>query len=215
MKKIDLAHLRQDYKAKSLDVNDLAASPFLQFDQWFSEALAAAIKEPNAMVVATATPDGLPSARVVLLKGVDKKGFIFYTNYDSHKGQELQVNPQAALVFNWLDLERQIRIVGTVEKVTADLSETYFHSRPRGSQIGAIASPQSSVIADRGILEKNATDLNEKYKDIDIPRPENWGGFRVVPRQIEFWQGRSSRLHDRMRYTQQPNGDWKIERLAP
>jgi len=210
-----IASLREDYQSESLEISDVDASPFQQFGKWFHEALNAELPEPNAMTVATATPDGRPSARIVLLKGYDEAGFVFFTNYNSHKAQELAKNPQAALVFNWLELHRQIRIEGKVEKVSAEESTEYFQSRPKGSQIGAWASPQSSVISDRSILEKNVEQLQEKYEDAEVlPRPEHWGGFRVRPEVIEFWQGRSSRLHDRIQYTLQ-NGAWKIERLAP
>jgi pyridoxamine 5'-phosphate oxidase len=211
----NVADLRLDYKLKSLDIIDVALTPSEQFKIWFDEALLADIREPNAMVLATADKTGIPNARVVLLKGFDEKGFVFYTNYDSVKGTELEENPFATLVFNWLDLERQIRIKGTVVKTSEEESATYFHRRPKSSQIGAWASPQSKVITSRSVIEENQDYLTKEYKNaFELPCPEHWGGFRVQPQQIEFWQGRSSRLHDRIQYTLMEN-DWKIERLAP
>lgn len=211
----NVADLRLDYKLKSLDIVDIKLTPTEQFKIWFDEALSAEIREPNAMVLATADKTGVPNARVVLLKGFDEKGFVFYTNYDSVKGTELQENPFATLVFNWLDLERQIRIKGTVVKTSEEESATYFHSRPKSSQIGAWASPQSRVITARSVIEENQDYLTKEYKNsFELPCPEHWGGFRVQPQQIEFWQGRSSRLHDRIQYTLVGN-TWNIERLAP
>ncbi len=211
----NVADLRLDYKLKSLDIVDIKLTPTEQFKIWFEEALSADIREPNAMVLATADKTGVPNARVVLLKGFDEKGFVFYTNYDSVKGTELQENPFATLVFNWLDLERQIRIKGTVVKTSEEESATYFHSRPKSSQIGAWASPQSKVITARSVIEENQDYLTKEYKNsFELPCPEHWGGFRVQPQQIEFWQGRSSRLHDRIQYTLVGN-TWNIERLAP
>lgn len=211
----NVADLRLDYKLKSLDIVDIKLTPTEQFKIWFDEALSAEIREPNAMVLATADKTGVPNARVVLLKGFDEKGFVFYTNYDSVKGTELQENPFATLVFNWLDLERQIRIKGTVVKTSEEESATYFHSRPKSSQIGAWASPQSKVITARSVIEENQDYLTKEYKNsFELPCPEHWGGFRVQPQQIEFWQGRSSRLHDRIQYTLVGN-TWNIERLAP
>lgn len=211
-----IANLRQDYISAPFDKEDVKNSPILQFKQWFKEALASNINEPNAMTLASVNAEGRPSARIVLLKGFDDNGFVFYTNYNSRKGQELQQNPYAALVFLWLDLHRQVRIEGTVEKLSPAASTQYFQSRPKGSQIGAWASSQSSVISDRNILEVNVEKLKQDYQDKEkLPRPEHWGGFRVKPTVIEFWQGRRSRLHDRIRYTVQENGSWIIERLAP
>jgi len=210
-----IANLREDYQAATLDVSDVASSPFVQFGKWFQEALKSELPEPNAMTLATATPDGRPSARIVLLKGYDEQGFVFYTNYNSHKGRELEQNPQAAMVFNWLELQRQIRIEGRVEKVSPEESTEYFQSRPKGSQIGAWASPQSTIIPNRTVLENKVEELQEQYAEAErLPRPEHWGGFRIIPEVIEFWQGRSSRLHDRIQYTQ-AGGKWTIERLAP
>ena len=212
----NIKDLRQDYRLASLDITDVQANPFDQFKKWFQEALDAQLPEPNAMTLATATPDGKPTIRVVLLKSVDYEGFVFYTNYSSRKGKELTANPYAALNFLWLELERQVRMEGTVEKVSAADSDAYFQSRPKGSQIGAWASPQSTVIPDRKELEENVQQLTTVYeKEVSLPRPEHWGGFVIKPTLIEFWQGRSSRLHDRIQYTLQADSSWKIERLAP
>ncbi len=212
----NIKDLRQDYRLASLDITDVQANPFDQFKKWFQEALDAQLPEPNAMTLATSTSDGKPTIRVVLLKSVDYEGFVFYTNYGSRKGKELAANPYAALNFLWLELERQVRIEGTVEKVSAADSDAYFQSRPKGSQIGAWASPQSMVIPDRKELEEKAQQLTTVYeKEVSLPRPEHWGGFVIKPTLIEFWQGRSSRLHDRMQYTLQADSSWKIERLAP
>lgn len=208
--------LRQDYRLASLEVSDVGANPFLQFKKWFQEALDAQLPEPNAMTLATATPEGKPTLRVVLLKGFDENGFVFYTNYESRKGQELQANPYAALNFLWLELERQVRIEGKAIRVSNSESTAYFKSRPKGSQIGAWASPQSTVIPDRQVLEEKVQELMTTYENTEVlPKPEHWGGFIVIPDLIEFWQGRSSRLHDRIRYTLQADESWKIERLAP
>ncbi len=210
-----IAALREDYRAKTLEITDVHANPIQQFNEWFQEALDSQIKEANAMTIATVDAQGKPAARIVLLKGFDENGFIFYTNYDSRKGQELAANPNIAVVFLWKDLERQIRIEGIAEKVAPAVSLNYFQSRPKGSQIGAWASPQSQVIPDRSILEQNVLDLKEKYKNADnLPIPSHWGGYQIKPTLIEFWQGRSSRLHDRLCYTLEGN-TWKIERLAP
>ncbi len=209
-----IADLRLDYKLQSLDFQDVDKNPLRQFQTWFDEALASELREPNAMVIAT-VKDGIPNARVVLLKALDDKGFVFYTNFESAKGKELDENPHIALVFNWLELERQVRIQGIVEKVSEEEAEKYFQSRPKGSQIGAWASPQSNVIQGRNILETNQLDLEKKYENENIlPKPPHWGGYRVLPFAIEFWQGRSSRLHDRIRY-QKIENEWSMERLAP
>ena len=210
-----IASLREDYQRDTLEINEVAQNPIEQFTIWFNEALNSNELEPNAMTLATATKDGIPSARIVLLKGVHDENFTFYTNYNSKKGQELIDNPNAALVFNWLSMQRQIRIQGSVKKISRSESEAYFQSRPKGSQIGAWASPQSQVINDRDILEDKKTALETEYQNTEIlPCPPHWGGFLVEPKVIEFWQGRSSRLHDRICYTKLGNG-WKIERLAP
>ena len=212
----DIASLRRSYALESLSENDVLSEPVAQFAIWFGEALNSSLPEPNAMTLATATPDGRPSARTVLLKGFDKNGFVFYTNYESRKGQELIRNPHAALLFTWLELERQIRIEGLVEKVSAEESRLYFQSRPKESQIGAWASPQSRVIESREALEKKVSELRREYAPEEaLPLPSFWGGFRLKPSVVEFWQGRENRLHDRLRYAKTADGGWKLERLAP
>jgi pyridoxamine 5'-phosphate oxidase len=210
-----IQNLRQDYRSSILLEKDVNADPMLQFEQWFNEALSANLYEPNAMTLSTATTDGRPSARIVLLKGYNKDGFIFYTNYLSRKGKEMAKNPLVALTFLWGELERQVRIEGTVEKLSKEISEKYFISRPRASQIGAVVSPQSQEIAGREILEKKWNDLEAEYTDKTVPKPAHWGGYIVKPRQIEFWQGRSNRLHDRLVYKKADKNNWKIVRLAP
>ncbi len=209
-----IADLRKNYTQAGLLETDVACDPFQQFELWFEQAVAANLLEPNAMTIATVTAEGKPSARIVLLKGFDERGFVFYTNYDSQKGVELQQCPYAALVFLWGDLERQVRIEGKVELVPIEEATAYFHSRPASSQLGAWASEQSTVIANRSILETRLQQLEAEYADREIPKPAHWGGFRVVPTELEFWQGRPSRLHDRLRY-QLIDGVWKIDRLAP
>lgn len=212
----NIENLRQDYRLASLDLPDVAPNPMEQFKKWFAEALEAKLPEPNAMTLATASPNGKPSLRVMLLKSVDYDGFTFYTNYKSRKAKDLEANPFAALCFLWLELERQVRIEGTIEKVSETESTAYFQSRPKGSQIGAWASPQSAIISDREVLEAKVTELMQVYENAEaLPRPEHWGGYLVKPTLIEFWQGRSNRLHDRLQYTLQEDGNWKIERLAP
>lgn len=199
----------------SLNENDVSADPMDQFTVWWNDAVKSEIEEVNAMTLATATRNGMPSARIVLLKGYDPTGFVFFTNYLSHKGKELEENPQACLVFFWKELERQVRIEGSVEKISEQESDNYFQSRPRGSRIGAWASPQSTVIPDREFIEKNSSDVEVKYADEAVPRPPHWGGYLVRPECVEFWQGRSNRLHDRIRYRKIETGNWAIERLAP
>lgn len=210
-----IADIRKDYLSRSLSEADIAADPIRQFEKWWSETLASEIEEPNAMTLATASPDGFPSARIVLLKGFDKDGFVFFTNYKSYKGTQLEENPKACLVFFWKELERQVRITGIVQKVSNAESDTYFKSRPLGSQVGAMISPQSQVIESREWLEKKYEQAALKSNETDVNRPAFWGGFVVKPVIIEFWQGRKSRLHDRIQYTLEENGKWKIERLAP
>ncbi len=210
-----VANLRQDYTKQGLREIDLDADPFKQFKKWFDQALAAQLPEPNAMTLATATLEGKPSARMVLLKDFSDRGFVFYTNYHSHKGQEIATNPQAALVFWWAQLERQVRIEGKVELVSPTESDEYFHSRPINSQLGAWVSNQSQIVNSREVLEQRQAQLIVEYEQQIIPRPQHWGGFRVVPTEIEFWQGRPSRLHDRLLYRLQEDRSWIIERLSP
>jgi pyridoxamine 5'-phosphate oxidase len=211
---MNIADLRKNYTQAGLLESDLIENPVEQFQLWFAQAVAADILEPNAMTLATVTATGRPSARIVLLKAVDDRGFVFYTNYNSQKGLELKQAPHAALVFLWADLERQVRIEGKVELVSEAEATSYFHSRPVSSQLGAWASDQSQVIADRSILEQQLAQLELAYHNQEIPKPPHWGGIRVIPEEIEFWQGRPSRLHDRLRY-QLVAGKWQINRLAP
>lgn len=215
IKKETIENLRQEYRSASLSEKDVAADPISQFAKWFSEALDGGIYEPNAMTLATSTHDGKPSARIMLLKGFDKTGFTFYTNYLSRKGKEISKNPAACIVFFWAELERQVRIEGTLEKVSKEESEKYFHSRPKESQLGAIASQQSQEIASRDIVEKAWQDLTEKFQDNEVPKPAYWGGYLLKPQIVEFWQGRPGRLHDRIVYKRSDKKNWKIVRLAP
>jgi pyridoxamine 5'-phosphate oxidase len=212
---VTISDARKDYARSSLHEENLDPDPIRQFALWFDEATKSAVPEPNAMTLATCTIDGRPSARIVLLRGVDERGFAFFTNYESRKARELDSNPWAALVFFWHDLERQVRVEGRVERVSAEDSDVYFHSRPESSRIGAWASPQSQVIPSREALEERFGDLENRFADGAISRPPNWGGYRLVPDTVEFWQGRPSRLHDRLRFTRRQHGDWLIERLAP
>ncbi|MBV8886144.1 MAG: pyridoxamine 5'-phosphate oxidase [Chroococcidiopsidaceae cyanobacterium CP_BM_RX_35] len=212
---ISVADIRKDYTLQGLSEADADPNPFQQFHKWFNQALQAQLPEPNAMTVATVTPDSKPRARMVLLKNFDARGFVFYTNYKSQKGQELADNPQAALVFWWAELERQVRIEGRVEKVSDRESDEYFHSRPKNSRLGAWVSNQSQVIESREVLAARLQELETKYEHQDVPRPPHWGGFRVVPAVIEFWQGRPSRLHDRLQYVRVSETDWVVERLSP
>ena len=211
----ELTGLRSEYGAHGLRRADLHSDPVEQFSAWFSAALAANIRDANAMSLATATPDGKPSARIVLLKGFDERGFVFFTNHDSEKGQQLEVNPFAALVFYWVELERQVRICGPVERTSREDSAAYFHSRPVGSRLGAWASKQSEVIDARQILQSRLSQMTERFEGGEIPLPPHWGGYRVKPDKIEFWQGRPNRLHDRFRYLRRTDGTWQIDRLAP
>ena len=211
---MSLADLRKDYSLSGLTEKDLVKDPFRQFQKWFTEAEAAKIPEPNAMVLATCNRDGRPSSRVVLLKAFDGRGFVFYTNYDSRKGRDLEATGKASLLFPWIALERQVEVVGTVSKVAREETEAYFHSRPHASQIGAWASQQSSILSGRAALEESAKAIEKKYAGQQVPVPPHWGGYRVLPESVEFWQGRRSRLHDRLRYRREKDG-WVVERLAP
>jgi pyridoxamine 5'-phosphate oxidase len=215
MSENNYADIREEYKKGSLEVSDTLANPIEQFQKWFKEAQQAEVMEVNAMCLSTVDAEGRPDARIVLLKDVTDRGFTFYTNYESHKGHELERTPFAALTFFWPELQRQIRIRGAVEKVSEATSEEYFQSRPRGSQIGAWTSPQSQEISGRGTLEVREKEFEERFKGKEIPKPDHWGGYRVSPEAIEFWQGRPSRLHDRIFYKVQSSGDWKRSRLAP
>jgi pyridoxamine 5'-phosphate oxidase len=211
---MNVADVRREYGLAGLSEGDLAADPIEQFRLWLEQAMTVDPKEFTAMTLATADREGRPSARVVLLKGVDERGFVFYTHYDSRKGGELLENPRAALVFYWPAQDRQVRVEGTVEKTSRAESEAYFASRPLGSRVGAWASPQSRRISGREELERKVREAGERFGE-DVPLPPDWGGFRVHPETIEFWQGRPSRLHDRLCYSRHPDGDWRIERLAP
>ena len=211
---MSISSIRKDYQLQSLSESDVKQDPIGQFGKWWDEAIASSIDEVNAMTLSTVTAEGKPSARIVLLKGFDERGFVFFTNYESNKGAQLTANPFASLVFFWKELERQVRIEGICEKVSEQESDDYFHSRPIGSQLGACASPQSRVIESRRVIENNLEKLQDQYRDTEIPRPAHWGGYRVVPQAIEFWQGRSSRLHDRIKYLKEGE-TWKIVRLAP
>ena len=214
MTTLDLAAVRRDYALASLAERDVDPDPIRQFEHWFADAVSARLPEPNAMTLSTATRDGVPSARIVLLKGVDADGFVFYTDYRSRKGAELAENPLAALTFLWKEIERQVRITGAVSRVSTEESEAYFRTRPPGSRLGAWASHQSSVIASREELDARLRDVTERFADGDVPLPPHWGGFRVMPDEIEFWQGRPDRLHDRLLYRRGERG-WEISRLSP
>jgi len=211
----DLSGIRKDYRLQSLLEKDVDANAMKQFEIWWHQAIKSEIDEPNAMTLATSTIAGQPSARIVLLKGIEPNGFVFFTNYNSRKGKQIQDNPKVSLVFFWKELERQVRVEGTIIKVDASASDEYFSSRPPESQIGAWSSPQSEPIASREILEKNVEVYTSKFQSQNIPRPEYWGGYIVKPNMIEFWQGRAGRLHDRLQYTLNEKKLWTIERLAP
>jgi len=211
---MSIAEIRHRFVQAGLDESHVADDPFKQFERWYHAATAAGVHLPNAMTLATADVRGRPSARAVLLKGYDSSGFVFYTNYSSRKGRELDANPYAGLLFSWVELERQVRIDGPVTRVTETESDEYFASRPLGSRLGAWASPQSEVVSGRAALEARFADAKHRYGDA-VPRPPHWGGYRVVPEEIEFWQGRDNRLHDRIRYRRSGESAWTIERLAP
>ena len=210
-----IADLRREYTRAVLHEDDLHPDPIEQFREWFSQALETDVHEPTAMTLATASPDGRPSARMVLLKGIEPEGFVFYTDYRSRKARELEANPHAALVFFWPELERQVRVTGVVRRVTTAESEAYFRSRPPGSRISAWASRQSEVLQSRAELEDRIREMRERFADGEIPLPPHWGGYRLEPETIEFWQGRESRLHDRIRYSRLSDGGWRTERLSP
>lgn len=199
----------------SLEEQGADSNPFRQFESWYRDVQATSNPDPSAMTLATATPEGAPSARIVLLKSFDQRGFVFFTNYHSRKGHELMHNPRAALLFHWPELVRQIRIEGITHRVSAEESDAYFRTRPRGSQIGALASDQSRPIENRKMLEDRVSELSAELRDQEVPRPPHWGGYRLVPSALEFWQGRQDRLHDRIRYTRTTGGEWRMERLSP
>jgi pyridoxamine 5'-phosphate oxidase len=211
---VDVARIREEYSGEPLDESHAAADPIAQFNAWFAEAVEASIPMVNAMTLATADAAGKPAARIVLLKGVDSRGFVFYTNYESRKAQELAANPRAALLFYWIELEREVRVEGSIEKTTTAESDDYFASRPLGSRLAAIASPQSAVIGARAMLEERYAEAQKRH-GATPPRPSGWGGYRVVPDAIEFWQGRANRLHDRLLYRKATAAAWEIVRLAP
>lgn len=211
----DLTALRKDYTQNGLDESALTPTPFELFDAWLRLALESKIPEPYAMTVATATPNGNPSLRILLLRQFDKKGFVFFTNYESRKGKELMVNPQASILFYWPELERQVRIEGLIERISPAESDDYHNKRPANSRLSAVASPQSEIISGRSVLEARVQELSSQYPEGNIPRPPHWGGYRLVPSYFEFWQGRVSRLHDRLFYKKDEDGNWKTGRLAP
>jgi pyridoxamine 5'-phosphate oxidase len=216
MNNLDIAQIRKDYALQSLDITDVVANPFLQFKQWLEQAIEAQVLEPTAMHLATVGEGNRPTGRIVLLKGVENEQFVFYTNYQSRKGTQLFANPFASLTFFWAELERQVRIEGKVVKVSEETSTAYFQSRPRESQLGAWTSPQSQPIENRAFLEQKFLEVQQQYVNLPtIPKPEHWGGYALVPDYIEFWQGRQSRLHDRVAYTLQAGKAWEIGRLAP
>ncbi|NJN41152.1 MAG: pyridoxamine 5'-phosphate oxidase [Flammeovirgaceae bacterium] len=211
----DIASIRREYRKLKLDTSLVDPNPIIQFKKWFNDAVKSEVLDPNAMTLSTCSENGRPSARIVLLKGVEENNFVFYTNYQSHKGRELDKNPYCSLTFFWPELERQVCIEGKANRIKADISDAYFQSRPRESQIGAWASPQSAVITDRSIIEERVIKMEKQFLGMDVlPRPKQWGGFAVDPFEIEIWQGRSNRLHDRIIYTKIEN-TWRMDRLAP
>jgi len=210
-----IADIRKTYAQAQLLESETAADPMEQFGKWWEQAVRAEILEVNAMTLATVNADGMPDARIVLLKGMDGQGFHFYTNYQSRKGQQLEINPRAALVLFWKELERQVRIKGRMERLPDAESDAYFHSRPRESQLGAVSSPQSEIIADRSWLEERYRSVEASFEGKEITRPDHWGGYRLIPESIEFWQGRPGRMHDRLEYKKDPSGSWFRQRLAP
>lgn len=212
---VNLEEMRRNYAARSLDAGDLDASPFRQFDRWMREAIETQVLEPNAMALATVDRSGQPSVRTVLLKGFDERGLVFFTNYESAKARDLATNDRVACLFQWLPLERQVSVTGRADKISAGDSLKYFLSRPRDSQIGAWASRQSEVITTRALLEQKFAEMRAKFASGQVPLPDHWGGYRVIPAAFEFWQGRPNRLHDRLRYLRQADGSWKIDRLMP
>ena len=212
---MDLAELRREYSQAPLLESEVDGDPIRQFDVWFNQAVDAGLTDPNAMTLATATVDGKPSARIVLLKGFDHQGFCFFTNYDSPKAQDLEANPKAALVLPWIELDRQVRVTGCVEKTDKETSQHYFAARPRGSQLAAWVCQQGQVVPDREQLDRLFREFDNKFENQDVPLPQHWGGYRLIPDAIEFWQGRPNRLHDRLIYRKQDDGSWVIQRLAP
>lgn len=211
---MSIADLRKDYSRASLSETDVNPNPIEQFSKWFNEAISAQVPEANAMSVSTATADGRPSSRILLIKDIDQRGFTFFTNYESRKGRELDSNPFAALLFYWIELERQVRIEGRVERISDEENDAYYNSRPVKSRLGAIASAQSRPVASREVLEARVQEVEKQYGDHPV-RPPQWGGYRLVPDYLEFWQGRPSRLHDRIVYQRQPDGSWQLQRLQP
>ena len=214
MSDIAISSLRRDYVLRGLSESDLDPNPFRQFGRWFQDTLDAKIQEPNAMLLSTVSPEGQPRGRIMLLKEFNEHGFVFFTNYESEKGRHLAANPRVGITFSWLDLERQVVIEGTADKITREETEAYFHNRPHGSRLGAWVSNQSRVIPNREAINQRMAEMKERFGNGEVPIPPHWGGYRVVPHRIEFWQGRTNRLHDRLRY-RLDNGAWVIERLSP